>query len=499
MTDAEYLRCDAMALAALVRRGEVSAAELLAIAIARRDRVEPRIHAIAQRLDNAAHAQLRDLAPGPLAGAPFLIKDCVHDYAGTPTTQGSRALRAAPPAPAHAAVVRRYLDAGLVIFGKTHLSELALKASADGAGHAPSCNPWRLERVPGGSSGGAAAAVAAGIVPMAAGNDGGGSIRIPAACCGLFGLRPSRGRVSSAPAHGEVWSGASSEGVLTRSVRDCAQALDILQGPEPGDPFQIAAPAEPYLQAMQRAPGRLRIGFCTDSPIGTPVDAQAAGAVHDAARLLESLGHDVEAAAPQIDGAALALSYLHLYFGLVSAAVAAACRGGARRCEFELTTRLLAALGDATSAGRYVEQRDAWNTYARGLADFHRRFDLYLTPATAQPAVPHGSGDLPRAQQGVLGALERSGLLRVLAGAGVLDGLVQRIARDNLAFVPFTQLANLTGTPAMSVPLAMSSDGLPLGVHFIARFGREDLLLQLAHQLEQAAPWFERMPPGVAA
>ena len=322
---ADYRRHDATALAALVARGEASPSELLAAALTRLAEVQPSLNPVCRPMEREARAQLAAGLPreGAFAGVPFLVKDISQDVAGLPTSAGSRSM-AGPTAAVHSAVVRRYLAAGLVVFGKTNVPEFALKAVTDPVAFGRSSNPWDPARTPGGSSGGAAAAVAAGVVPMAAGNDGGGSIRIPAACCGLFGLKPSRGRVSQGPAIGEVWFGASGEGVLSRSVRDTARALDLLQGPEPGDPFVIAPPAEPYEQAMAREPGRLRIGFSAASPIGTPVHPEAEAAVQDAAQLLASLGHEVEEATPDIDGAALAKSFLAIYFGQVPAAMARA-------------------------------------------------------------------------------------------------------------------------------------------------------------------------------
>ena len=490
---ADYLRHDATSLAALVAEGAVTPQALLDTALARQAEVHGQVNAVCRLMEDEARAQVERPLAGPFAGVPFLIKDCLQDYAGLPTANGSRAMRAYVPRE-HAAVVRRYLDAGLVVFGKTNLPEFALKGVTDPVLSGRTSNPWNVEHTPGGSSGGAAAAVAAGIVPMAAGNDGGGSIRIPAACCGLFGLRPSRGRVSAGPQAGEIWFGASSEGVLSRSVRDTARALDLLQGAEPGDPFVIAPPSAPYAEAMRREPGRLRIGFTAASPIGSEVHPEAVAAVRHAAALLASLGHEVEEAAPDIDGAALAKSYLHIYFGQVPALVARSKALGAGSGEVELMTRLLATLGSATSAPTLTEQLAQWNSYARALGRFHQRYDLLLTPTLAHPPIRHGAGDLPPSQRALLGFLQRSGLLGLLARLGLLDSTVDQIARDNLRYVPFTQLSNLTGTPSMSVPLYWTAAGLPLGVQFVAPFGREDRLLQLAAQLEQAQPWFDRLP-----
>jgi amidase len=489
----EYLACDATALARHVAAGEVTPTALLELALAQHGRVNGRINAVVRLMETQARAQLADPARGPLAGVPFLLKDGVQDYAGVPTSYGSRSMAHVVPR-VHAHVVRRYLDAGLVVFGKTNLPEFAIRAVTDPELFGRSSNPWDLARTPGGSSGGAAAAVAAGIVPMAAGNDGGGSLRIPAACCGLFSLRPSRGRVSSGPGIGEVWFGASSEGVLSRSVRDSALALDILQGFEPGDPFVIAPPTEPYVDAMRRDPGRLRIGFSTASPVGTAVHPEAIEAVERTAKLLAGLGHHVEEAAPAIDGAALAQSYLHMYFGQIPAALARARALGAKPRDIELMNRVLVTLGSATSATTLTTQLNRWNDYARALGDFHRRYDLLLTPTLAAPPIKHGEGDPSAFDKTLMGLLDATGLLGVLARLGLLDRSIEKIALDNLRYVPFTQLSNLTGTPSMSVPLHWTPEGLPLGVQFVGPFGSEDRLLQLAHQLEGAQPWFDRLP-----
>ncbi|ODU09375.1 MAG: amidase [Rubrivivax sp. SCN 71-131] len=489
----EYLRHDATALAALVRAGEVSAAELLELALARASAVQPRINALVRAMEEQARAQIAAGLQGPLAGVPFLLKDSLQDYAGVPTGHGSRALRHWVPT-GHAATTRRFLDAGLVVFGKTNLPEFGLKGVSDSAFHGPVSNPWDLTRNAGGSSGGAAAAVAAGVLPMAAGSDGGGSLRIPAAFCGLFTLKPSRGRISEAPAFGEVWFGACTHGVLARSVRDSALALDVLCASEPGDPFVGGAPAQPFVQALAQPPGRLRIGYATVSPIGTPVAADAVAALEAAVALLRSLGHEVEPAAPVIDGHALARAYLTMYLGQTASDVDAARRLGAGKREFERLTRALAVLGHGVSAATLCRELLRWNDFARALGAFHQRFDLYLTPTTADTAPRHGQSDLPPALALALEGLIRSGLLRLLASTRVVARVVDAIARDNLAPVPFTQLANLTGAPAMSVPLGRGGDGLPLGIQFVGRMGDEATLLRLAAQLEQAAPWFERLP-----
>ena len=499
MQFSEYIQHDATALAQLVRAGEVSAAELLQCAQQQSARVNSKTNAVCRNMHVQAHTQLQALPlNAPFAGVPFLLKDGSQHYAGVPTSYGSRSMIGFTPAE-HSHVVRRYLESGLVVFGKTNLPEFALKSVTDSQLWGPTSNPWDLSRTAGGSSGGAAAAVASGVVPMAAATDGGGSIRIPASYCGLFGLRPSRGRVSSGPELGEVWSGASSHGVISRSVRDTATALDALQGAMPGDPFQIPPPLIPYAQAMRQEPGKLRIGYTMQSPIGTPVDPQAVAAVSHAVVVLRSLGHDVEESAPHVDGQALAMSYLHMYFGHMHLATQEARRAGASRRDFELLTRILAILGETTSSGVFVRECNAWNTYARALGKFHSQWDLLLTPTVAKPAPLHGAGDLPALQQWALTLLERSGLFALLARAGLLDSVIAQIARDSLAFVPFTQLSNLTGTPSMSVPLHSTPQGLPMGVQFVAGFGQEDLLFKLANQLEMTQPWSMKLPKWIFA
>ena len=507
----EYLQHDATALAARVVAGEVDPRTLLSLARTQLARVQPSLNAVLRPLDSLAEAQL-DFAlaepsfgralgafaeplvgpnAGLLAGVPLLIKDSVLDVAGVPTSYGSRSQRRVPTV--HAAALRRLLDAGAVVFGKTNLPEFGLKGVSDSAAFGRVNNPWDVSRTAGGSSGGSAAAVAAGVVPMASGNDGGGSLRIPAACCGLFALKPSRGRISSGPGLGELWFGACSEGVITRSVRDTALALDVLCGPEPGDPY-VTPPPPDFRQALRNPVRRLRVAFSHESPLGTPVHAEAVQAVRQAAQLLESLGHTVVEASPAIDGGELAQAYLHMYFAQVPAAVDAARAEGASARDFEWLTRVTATLGRATSAGQTAGWLQRWNGFARTLADFYTRHDVWLTPTMAGPPLTHGALDPPPGQRWVLQGLMGSGLLSLLARTGWLQPVIDGIARDNLTPYPFTQLANLTGTPAMSLPLHWTADGLPLGVQICGPMGDETTLLQLAAELEQARPWFGRLP-----
>jgi amidase len=491
MRDDALAELDACALAALIARGDVSAAEVLDATLRRLDALNPSLGAVVFDWREQARERLRAAPTGAFAGVPFLLKDIGQDLAGLPATLGSRALRATCAAQ-DAALVRRWTSAGLLVLGKTSVPEFGLKAVTESALFGPCRNPWNLRLSPGGSSGGAAAAVAARIVPAAGASDGGGSIRIPAAYCGLVGLKPSRGRVSDAPLAGELWDGAVCSHALTRSVRDSAALLDVACGAEPGDPYQAAAPRRRYLDEVGADCGVLRIGVTAESPLGGAVHPEMRAAVNAAAELLQQLGHRVEPAAPRIDGAALARAYLTMVYGQ-TAALLRWCRDvhGARDIDFELDTRALAALGESLPAAAYALQRQQWNAFARALAAFHGEYDLLLTPTTAQPAPAIGELDTPPAQRAALRALLALGLGGLLRRSGAVDELAQR----SLARTPFTQLANLTGTPAISLPLHWGADGMPIGVQLHTAWGREDLLLRVAAQLETARPWQHRRPP----
>ncbi|MDV2080631.1 amidase [Marinobacter xestospongiae] len=485
MKEAEYLRFDAVALADLIRRGEVRAEEVCAAAIRRAETVDRRINAICQPQYEQARSQPLP-EDAPLAGVPFLLKDLAQEQEGVLCSYGSRGFRH-NIARTDSEFVRRSRSGGLVFLGRTATPELGLKAVTESKLWGPTRNPWDLSRTPGGSSGGSGAAVAAGIVPIAGANDGGGSIRIPAAYNGLFGLKPSRGRVSSGPLVGEAWTGASVDHVVSRTVRDSAAMLDLLAGPAEGDPFRIAPPAQPYAELMQQAPRPLRIGLFTESPYHTEVDPEYVEAVEATGRLLESLGHEVELARPHYDGPALARCYLGLYFGEVAAAMARAQDDwGAKDSDFELETRLLAMLGRTLPLPDYVRMRQQWNDFGRALGQFFGRYDLYLCPSAGQKPARIGEMNTPAHLQ-----LMARLMLALKAGRLVhRSGQVDQLALESLARTPFTQLANLTGTPAMSVPLHWSADGLPVGVQLGAPSGDEATLLQVAAQLEEALPWF---------
>jgi amidase len=491
----EFDQYDGLGLAGLIRKKEISAEAVCETAIARIEALNPELNAVVTPMyDHARTAIRHGLPDGPFAGVPFLLKDLLAAYAGVPMTNGSRAYRNYIPEQ-DSEMVTRFKRAGTVILGKTNTPELGLLGTTEPELHGPTRNPWNTDHTPGGSSGGSAAAVASGMVPLASGGDGGGSIRIPAACCGLFGLKTTRGRNPTGPEAGAIWQGAVIEHVITRTVRDSAAMLDATQGPDTGAPSILPPPERPYAEDMDRDPGPLKIAFTIRSPIHTPVHPECVKGVRETALLLESLGHRVEEAAPEIDGPALAMSYLAMYFGEVAADIEALKEilgRKPRRNDLETLTWTLGLMGRTYSAGYFVKAMREWGKAARIMGRFHQKYDLYLTPTLACPPVTIGKLKPKPAEALALEVINALGLGRLVR----LTGMMDKLAIKSLSETPFTQLANFTGQPAMSVPLYWTPDGLPCGSQFIGRFGDESTLFKLARQLEQARPWFDRRPPG---
>jgi amidase len=490
MEYSEYRRFDAVGLAGLVARGDVSPADLLDVAIARAEKVNGRLNAIVHPMYDLARRRAAGELEGPFAGVPFLIKDLGQDYEGLPTGSGSRAMRD-HVAPSHSMVVERWLAAGLVIFGKTSTPELGTKGVTESVATGPTRNPWNLAHTPGGSSGGSAAAVAAGIVPVAGASDGGGSIRIPAACCGLVGLKPGRGLLPAGPRNGEHLQGAATDGVVSRTVRDSAAMLDVLTSePDLGGPYVTARPDVAYAELARRDPGKLRIGYVTDSPIGTKVSPEAVAAVKNSAELLTKLGHDVQPVDLPVDGRQVGQDFLTMWAAQIAATVLEIRElTGASLKEFEVDTRLFAAA--SMPATKYIAANRRWNVHTRALATFHEEYDLLLTPTLAVPPVKIGELDPPR----LLLAFGELLLNLKLAGLLTRTKIWADTVLGNLAPVPYTQLGNLTGRPAISLPLYRTPQGLPLGVQFVAGIGGEGMLLSLATQLESERRWADEEPP----
>ncbi len=469
---------DATAQAELVRRGTASPVELVEAAIARIERVNPQLNAVIIPLFEKARAQAAGPPPaGPFRGVPFLLKDLICFTAGDPHHMGTRFLRDAGfVAPLDTYLAEKFRAAGFVCLGKTNTPELGTLPTTEPEAYGPSRNPWDTSRSTGGSSGGSAAAVAAGMVPAAHANDGGGSIRIPASECGLVGLKPSRGRISSGPALGELLGGLAMEGTVTRTVRDTAAILDTIAGPMPGDPYFAPPPARPFAAEVGAPVGQLRIGLLARPPGGQfAAHADTVAAAEGAAHLLESLGHRVERAHPEaLDDPEAAQHLITIYatgmthlldtLGLligrtIGAADADAVNWG------------LAEMGRACSAQQYLVTREWLARYTRRIAGWWAEgFDLLLTPTLTAPPPPLGSF-VPDPQ----------------------DPNSTGARATQLA--AFTMPFNLTGQPAISLPLHWGTGGLPMGVQLVAAYAREDLLIRVAAQLEAARPWANRRPP----
>jgi amidase/6-aminohexanoate-cyclic-dimer hydrolase len=462
---------DGLGLAALVRSGQVSASELLDEAIARTERLNPQLNAVVVRHDDYARRQIADGLPdGPFAGVPFLLKD-LDVIDGTRTTFGS-SLHRNYVADRTSTIAQRFLNAGLTVFGKSASPEFGLMPVTESRLHGPTRNPWNPAYSAGGSSGGAAAAVAARITPVAHASDGGGSIRIPASACGVFGLKPTRARTPSGPDRGEGWGGFSVGHVVSISVRDSAAMLDAISGAEASSPYWAPPPERPFLQEVERAPGRLRIAFTDLSPYGDAIDAEVAAAVRETATLLESLGHHVERRAPVLaaDPARVIGTIVASNTGLTVRLAEQAAGRPLTEQDVERLTLASAGNGQRATAIDYVAAQLAAFEISRSLADFFETCEVFLSPTLCTPPLLVGEIDTM---------------------AEDLSHVVPVLRRH----MPGTSMFNISGQPAMTVPLAWSQNGLPLGMMFAARFGDEATLLRLAAQLEQARPWRDRRPP----
>ncbi len=460
---------DALAVGELVKARKIGVRELVDGSIAHLRKLNESLNAITDFYDGALlDKSVAAAGEGPFHGVPFVVKQLMADCAGTPTTLGSKFFAQQPVAAADSAAVARMRRAGLVIVGRSNTSEFGLAPTTEPAFGGATVNPWRKDLSPGGSSGGSAAVVAARGLPMAHATDGGGSIRIPAALCGLFGLKPSRGRVSLAPI-GETLAGAGAQHCVSISVRDSAALLDALAGGEPGDPYQSPPADGTFLDATRRAPGRLRVAFMQKPVGGAPLDPVLVDAVEQTAKLLAGLGHHVEEAAPDYDAAALGAA-----FGTVMSAntfTNIQIRAGGRvpgPDDLEPVTRLYAERGKGFSANDYIRAVQTFHRTGRMLGAFLTRYDVLLSPTIARTSLPLGEVRM--------------------------DGSLEQYEEALAPMIPFTAVCNATGVPAMSVPLAWTGEGLPIGLHFVGRFGAEEMLLSLAAQLEQVRPWRESRP-----
>ncbi len=464
---------DAIAQAELVRKRKVQSIELVEEVIGRIERLNPTLNAVVTPMYEYSRKAAAGIVPdGPFAGVPFLLKDFLAEFAGVRFTEGTAFLRDYVSRE-DSELVKRYKRSGLIIVAKTNTPELAVGATTEPKLFGPTHNPWATDRTPGGSSGGAAAAVAARIVPMAHGNDAGGSIRIPASCCGVFGLKPTRARNPLGPYYGDIFTGLVSEHALTLSVRDSAALLDATSGPEPGDPYWAPPASRPFIQEVGAQPGRLRIAFSTRAPLGTDLHPDCVTAVQKAAALCAELGHEVTEASPGFNAELLWQSFTTI----LASGFAWALEDWARRTGrtptpdfFEPFVWAFTRRGCQTSAPDYLLALQDLQKLTREIARFFVDHDIWLTPTLGEPPVP-------------LGTFKYS------------NGDPMALRRRLAVFSPFTYIGNATGQPAMSVPLYWNAEGLPVGSHFVGRFGDEATLFRLAAQLEEARPWAKRRPP----
>jgi amidase len=467
----EYAGYDGLGLAALVRSGQVSPSELADTAQSAIDAVNPTLNAVIGRIDPSAPAADRS---APFFGLPFLIKDLVLHAEGVTCDMGSRLVAGSFISPHDTDLMRRFKAAGLVTLGRTNAPEFGFCSTTEPVLYGPTRNPWDTARSPGGSSGGSAAAVAAGIVPIAHATDGGGSIRIPAACCGLVGLKPTRGRTPTGPEFGQPLHGLAIEHVVTRTVRDCAAMLDAVQGPGVGDPFVIAPPARSYAEEVGAPAGRLRVAVSLSGMMNAAIDDAVRSELMRIARHLESLGHEVTEASPVFDEATFHAANMTYWCGFLAAGVLGIAQLNGRKPSHEtLEATTLACYEYGASLKLIdVETADALcNVVCRSVAPFFNDYDVLLTPTTTGAALPLG---FTNANDSELGA------------KGWYDHLFR--------YAPFTALYNMTGQPAISLPLGVDAKGLPIGMQFVARFGAEDILLRLSAQLEESLPWSGRRP-----
>jgi len=462
---------DAVGLAAHVRSGNVSAAELLDAAIARVEKTNPRFNYIAQDCRDRALAQVSvPLPEGPLSGVPFLVKDLGIDIRGVQTGAGSRYF--AHIAQTQSIFVDRADAAGLVTFGKTTTPELGLTVTTESTAHGLTRNPWNPEKTTGGSSGGSACAVAVGAVPLAQASDGGGSVRVPASCCGLFGLKTSRGLIPLGPGKVEDWNGLSGIGPISRTVRDAAAFLDVFAGPAPGSRVIPAAPAGGYLASLANRPRRLRVALMLHPFTGEHVDPDVHAVLHDAALLFARLGHHVHEAAPPIDISALSdanVTNVAICTTRNLAEHAALVGREATTDTIEHITAMWRHIGQARTAEDLQIALETFQKAAIAMDSFFEDYDILLSPTLAKPPIDLGILSLATDDPGTFG-------------------------REFQDFCPFASLSNITGTPAMSLPLGMSHSGLPIGIMAQGRFASEALLLQLAAELEAETPWAQRRP-----
>lgn len=494
MSLSDYENYDGLGLAELVHNGDVTPAELVEEAIRRIETHNSKLNAVINKLYKQARDTAKsDLPDGPFKGVPFLMKDLMATLEGIPTSMGNKLWKEVP-AKTDSELAHRWLKSGLIVVGKTNTPEFGLTPYTESETFGPARNPWDTERTPGGSSGGSAAAVAARIVPIASGGDGGGSIRIPSSACGLFGLKPTRGRTPTGPEIGEAWQGFTVEHVLTRSVRDSAAMLDATAGADVGAPY-IIPEAGPFLIEVGKKPAKLKVAFSIKPMLGKQVHADCVQGVEETVKLLQELGHQVEEAAPQIEGEAFSLAFLTILAGQMRADIEEAAEASGKKVsvdDFDVSSFGVGLFGTILKASDYVRAFRYLQKVSRQIGNFFENYDVLLTPVLNQPPVKIGELAPNASERAMIKTIGRLGVNWVLDALGVIKPL----AAQTYEFVPWTPVFNVTGQPAMSVPLYWNEAGLPIGMHFVGRWGDEATLFRLAAQLEQAKPWFDKAPNG---
>lgn len=468
---AEYDNYDGLGLAKLIATRQITPLELLTAVRQRVELLNPKLNALCHLFFDRAETQINEIpSDGLFRGVPFVLKDLGAYLTGTITSAGSRIWKN-NVATFDSTLVLRYKQAGLVIFGKTNSPELGLTVTTESALYGQTRNPWNLDRTTGGSSGGSAALVASRILPMAHGSDGGGSIRIPASCCGIFGLKPTRSRVPLGPSSFEGWNGCSHHHALTISVRDSAALLDATAGQELGSPFFSPKPPRSFLDEIANEPGSLRIALITAAPSGVPLDPECKKAALNAAKLCESLGHKVDATSLPLDNELLRPAFfavLQVSLARTLDDAAAILGRPVNQEDVETATWAMMQAGSTVSSVAYSRAIATLHQVGLAMAKFQQNYDVILSPTLSKPPVPLGVVSLSQ------------------------DPAV--FAKNITEFMHSTSLYNVTGQPSMSVPLHWTPDGLPVGVMFSGRFGEDALLLRLAAQLEKAQPWADRKP-----
>jgi amidase len=490
----DYDKYDGLGLADLVRRQQVKPVELVEEAISRIEKLNPRLNAVIYKMyESARAAAAGDLPDGPFRGVPFLLKDLRAFYAGVPLTNGSRFFKDFVP-DHDSELITRFNAAGVITLGKTSTPELGLAFVTEPELFGPALNPWDLTRTTGGSSGGSASVVAARIVPLAYASDGGGSIRVPSSCCGVFGLKPTRGRTPAGPDFGDLWRGFACEHVISRSVRDSAAMLDATAGPDTGAPYYAAPPARPFLDEVGTPPGRLRIAFTAEPFFGDTVEEDCIRGLEATVKLCGELGHEVVEATPAIDRPAVIRAFMTVVCSetraVIDEAVGLIHRKATYR-DFEPTTWMIALLGKQFAASDLSCAINLAQSASRDVARFFENYDVLLTPTLAMPPLKTGEFRVTGYEAVImklLGRLNVGGIIKRLIS-------IDRLSAEAYRFVPYTPLFNVTGQPAMSVPLYWNDEGLPIGMQFVGRYGDEATLFRLASQLEEARPWAERVPP----